>query len=84
MSMNGKDLLNLHREKIADTLFACVKRLYLTPDEALMAYMREQNNSLIEWLDEENRLLRAAAGEEVEPKAHQVQASLVGFGGGGT
>jgi hypothetical protein len=84
MSMNGQDLLYAHRDKIADTLFACIKRLLLTSDEQLLSYMREQNNSLIEWLDDENRLLAAAAGEDVPPKVHQVQAVLVGLGSGGT
>ncbi len=82
--MNGQDLLHAHRDKIADTLFACIKRVLLTPDERLLAYMREQNKSLIEWLDDENRLLAAAAGEVVPPKVHEVHAVLVGMGGGGT
>lgn len=79
--VNG-DLLHAHRDKIVDTLFACIKRVLLTDDHQLLAYMREQNNSLIEWLDDENRLLAAAAGEEVEPKVHKVHAVLTGFGGG--
>lgn len=83
MSGNGMDLVHAHREKIANTLFACIKSLLLTPDELLLGYMREQNSSLIEWLDDENRLLAAAAGEEVAPKVHHVHAVLTGTGAGG-
>jgi hypothetical protein len=72
-----------HRDQIADAMFACMKRMWITPDDRLLAYMREQNKSLIDWLDERNRLLAAEAGEQVEPKAHQVHAVLTGSIGGG-
>lgn len=81
--MIDKVLLHQHRDKIADTLFKCIKDMWLTPDDRLFVFMREQNLQLKYWLDDENRLLAAAAGEPVEPKAHQISAVLqASFGGG--
>jgi len=83
MSANGSSAIMQHREKIIITLQECIERLMQTPEPELPAYMREQNAALIDWLDDENRLLAALAGEKVEPKQHVAHAILLpSFGGG--
>lgn len=69
-----------HRDKIAQTLFDFIRNLDQTPDEELHVHMRARNLKLLEWLQEEDRLLRYLAGEPVEPKEHSVEVVLQGVG----
>jgi hypothetical protein len=71
-----------HRDKTAIELFTFIRTMDQTPTEALFDALRARNFALIEYLLEEERLLAHIAGETVEPKAHHIEARLVGrFGG---
>jgi hypothetical protein len=78
---NGRDLVLQHRDKIRQCLQECIERMLQTPDHELLSFMREQNASLIEWLDDEARWLAIIAGEKVEPKQHKVYAIMLPAGG---
>lgn len=69
-----------HRDKIAQTLFDFIRNLDQTSDAELHVHMRARNLKLLEWLQEEDRLLRYLAGEQVEPKQHSVEVVLKGVG----
>jgi hypothetical protein len=71
-----------HRDKIAQELFKFIRGADQTPSEALFGVLRARNFQLIEFLLEEERLMAHCAGETVEPKAHHIEARLIGrFGG---
>jgi hypothetical protein len=71
-----------HRDKIALELFKFIREMDQTTPELLFGALRAKNFTLIEWLLEEERLMDYINGEAVEPKAHHIEARLVGrFGG---
>lgn len=80
--MIDEKLVKEHREKIAQTLTQCIYRMSQKADGELLPFMREQNKSLIEWLEDEQRWLAVIAGEKVEPKQIHAEAVLVGTLGG--
>lgn len=72
-----------HRDKVAQALFDYIRNLDQTPDAVLGEYIRVRNKKLIDFLQEEQRLLSFLNGEPVEPKALSAEVHLKGIFGGG-
>jgi hypothetical protein len=82
MNEHIQEQIRDHRDKIAQTLFDFIRNLDQTPDAVLHEHMRNRNKKLLDWLQEEERLLAYLNGEPVEPKAHSVEVVLKGIVGG--